>query len=218
MKKLQQVALVGAGKLTDSPLARLRNLGSHLGPVKAPSLRVASRIANTLRAGYAVDGYAGFESCPLVLISVPGRLLASTVDELALAPFSWLGKLAVLCSNEAGCNELAPLAELGAVTGSLACVPGSDDQWFVLEGSKLVERSLRPLIVGRGERVTLIGTSQKNHYLSALACLSARLSPLLQEASESLKHAQVPNLKTVAIIEKQVSRTMRSYFRSGKPA
>ena len=54
MRKGQSVGLIGAGKITDSPLERMWALRERLGPVKASSMRVASRIANSLRAGHPV--------------------------------------------------------------------------------------------------------------------------------------------------------------------
>jgi hypothetical protein len=71
MKKAQSVGLIGTGSLTDSPLTRFRWLSERLGPVKSASYRVASRIANMLRAGHPVKDYVEFESCELILICVP---------------------------------------------------------------------------------------------------------------------------------------------------
>ncbi len=51
MVKAKILGLVGAGKFSDSPLSRMLLAGNGLGPVKAPSLRVASRIANTVWGG-----------------------------------------------------------------------------------------------------------------------------------------------------------------------
>ena len=71
MKKAQSVGLIGTGSLTDSPLTRFWWLSERLGPVKSASYRVASRIANMLRAGRPVKDYAEFESCDLILVYVP---------------------------------------------------------------------------------------------------------------------------------------------------
>src|SRR5437660_9487619 len=98
MSRRQQVGLIAAGKLTDSPLVRMWALRERLGPVKASSMRVASRIANSLRAGHPVGDYEKFEGCGLILISVPDALLPKIVAELSTQPLTWADKTLVLCS------------------------------------------------------------------------------------------------------------------------
>lgn len=216
MKKPLQVALVGAGSFGDSPLARVSGLAEILGPVKAPSLRVASRIANNLRAGRAVPDYREFEGCPVVLISVPDPMAAAIISEMARAGLDWTGKVVVLCSNRLGMKELSPLCQLGAVTGSLAVVSGFESHWYLLEGERPVERQIRPMLVKPSVRVTLIASGEKGRYISGLDSVASQFVPLLVKAVDSLRLAGLGNTEAFAILEKQLLRTVRSYFRSGK--
>ena len=85
MKKAQSVGLIGTGSLTDSPLTRFWWLSERLGPVKSASYRVASRIANMLRAGHPVKDYAEFESCALILVCVPEETVPQVVSEMISA-------------------------------------------------------------------------------------------------------------------------------------
>jgi predicted short-subunit dehydrogenase-like oxidoreductase (DUF2520 family) len=214
MKKPPRVALIGAGKFSNSPVTRMRNLNAQLGPVKAPSLRVASRISNSLRAGHPVSDYRQFEHSELILVSVPDDMLASILAELAASLYSWQQKTVVACSDEACSGHLSDLAALGAATGTLAMVPGYEDRWCLVEGEKAVERQLRPVL---GElRVTHIDASQKQHYLQALTAMAGQFMPCLRHASEALRNAGIPSPEVNEIVERQVTRTMRSYFRSGK--
>src|SRR5713226_1554409 len=114
MNKAQPVALIGAGKFTDSPATRFWGLRDLLGPVKATSYRVASRIANHLRAGHPVKDYEEFESCSLVLLCVPDEAVAARAAELAACGFSWKEKAVVLCSTWLDGGELHQLAQAGA--------------------------------------------------------------------------------------------------------
>jgi hypothetical protein len=216
MKKPPRVALIGAGKFALSPITRMRHLGPQLGPVKAPSLRVASRIANSLRAGHPVSGYDEFEQCELILISVPDDALASVLSDLGACVESRCPKVVVACGERACCQQLTDLASLGASTGTLAMVPGFEDRWFLVEGDKAVERQLRPLLADL--RVTVIGAFQKQRYLEALAGAAGEFVPCLRKVTEGLKSTGIPSPEANEIIERQVSRTMRSYFRSGKPS
>src|SRR5437763_16682721 len=107
MKKDQWIGLIGAGKITDSPLVRMWALRERLGPVKAPSVRVASRISNSLRAGHPVVDYQEFDDCALILISIPDSLVPKIVAELLPQPLTWCNKAVVLCSPLLGTNDLS---------------------------------------------------------------------------------------------------------------
>src|SRR5689334_14150914 len=106
MKKPKSVALIAAGNLADSPVSRLWGLPERLGPVKSVSYRLASRMANSLRAGHAAKDYAEVGDCELILISVPDEMLAATTAELASAGISWAGKAAVIASALLDSSEL----------------------------------------------------------------------------------------------------------------
>ncbi len=216
MKKPPRVALVVAGSFSESPLARASGLVDSLGPVKASSLRLASRIANKLPAGRAVVDYQEFEACPVVLVNVPDEMSRAIISEMALAGIDWTGKVVVLCSNRLGVAELSRLGQLGAATGSLAVVSGFESQWYLLEGEKSVERQIRPMLVQRGVRVTMIASGEKARYASALDAVGSELGPVLKKASDSLKIAGLANAEALAILENQLLSTLRSYFRSGK--
>src|SRR5260370_13061866 len=96
MKKAKSVALIGAGKLSGSPVSEFWRLSDRLGPVKAPSFRLASRIANRLRAGHPVRDYAEFDSCRLILVSVPHAILPAVVGAVPSARICSRNKSSVL--------------------------------------------------------------------------------------------------------------------------
>ena len=83
MKKPPPVALICAGKLTDGPLMRFRGLPEQLGPVMSTSLRLASRVVNTLRAGNPASGYDAFADSNVILLSVHDAAAPDFVWELA---------------------------------------------------------------------------------------------------------------------------------------
>jgi hypothetical protein len=218
MKKLQRVALVGAGKFTDSPLGDLRGLRDRLGPVKASSLRLASRIVNTLRAGHAVSDFEQFKDCQMVLISVPDAALGSTLAELAAAPIHWKRTIAILYSSALGACDLAPLASLGAHACSLTELPGFESNWFALECERSSETALRPLFAQPGTRLLTIPPGRKPLLVGALACTGPLLLPVFMAASEALKDAGVPSSEAALLVERQVMRYVRGHFKSGRKA
>ncbi|MBZ5606850.1 MAG: hypothetical protein LAP38_01220 [Acidobacteriia bacterium] len=218
MKKAQSVALIGAGKLTDSSLARFWALSELLGPVKASSFRLASRIANRLRAGYPVKDCSEFDACRLILICVPDRSVKGVVAELCSAPIHWPRKAVVLCSTWLDSMELRPLAARGASVGSLSTIPGFDDTRYLVEGDRLAVLESRRLVEHGERRAVAIERQLKPLFLTALTCTGSLLVPLLMAASESLRHAGVPSAASAAILEKQLSQSLRSYVRGGRRA
>jgi predicted short-subunit dehydrogenase-like oxidoreductase (DUF2520 family) len=215
MKKAQSVGLIGTGNLTDSPLTRFWFLKERLGPVKSASFRVASRIANMLRAGRPVKDYAEFENCDLILVCVPDEKVAQIVSEMAASGISWRGRAVVLCSAWLDSDELQALSALGAAVGSLSPIPGFDDDRYLVEGDPLAIRRAKSLVEYRDRRAVSIDRPLKPFYLAALTCTGTILFAVLHVASESLRLARIPSALGATILERQLSRGLRAYLKGG---
>jgi predicted short-subunit dehydrogenase-like oxidoreductase (DUF2520 family) len=228
MKKAQLVGLIGAGSLTDSPLTRFWWLSERLGPVKSASYRVASRIANMLQGGHPVKDYAEFESCALILVCVPEETVPRVVSEMATAGISWRGKAVVLCSTWLDSGDLRQLSAQGAAVGSISPIPGfpiqgspiqgSSDERYLVEGDPLAIRQVKSLVEYRERRAVAIERSLKPFYLAALTCTGTLLFALLRVAFESLQLAAVPPGLSATLLERQLTRTLRSYVKGGRRA
>ena len=218
MKKRPPVALVSAGNLTDSPLTRFWGLPARLGPVKAFSLRIASRMSNTLRAGHPVKTYDEFDDCSLVLLCLPDDAVPATVAELANSGVSWNNKAAVLCSTYLDGRELHKLATLGASVGSIAAIPGFEDRRYLVDGDRLVVREMKSVVEHRATRIIPIETAMKPLFLAGLTCCGPLLFSLLVAAAECVQGAGIPAADVAAIIERQVERTARAYLKAGRKA
>ena len=216
MKKAKSVALIGAGKLTDSPLSRFYWLSDRLGPVKSSSYRLASRIANYLRAGHPVKSFEDFHASDLILLCVPERMLPRIVQELAASPVDFKGKAVVLCSLWLDSSELRPLSARGAAVGSICTIPGFNDLRYLLEGDRMAVLRSRNLVEHRDRRVVTIERTLKPFYLAALTCTGSVFYSILMAAAESLRHAGVTPAISASILEKQVGRTLRSFVRAGR--
>src|SRR6266850_8484306 len=143
MKKAKSVALIAAGRLTGSDICGFGRLSDRLGPVMAPSFRLASRIANSLRAGHPVRDYAEFDSCSPIVVSVPDAIVPAVVNEIASANICWRNKAIVLCSALLDSGELSVLAERGASIGSISAIPGFEDPRYLVEGDRLAILELK---------------------------------------------------------------------------
>lgn len=216
--KPESIGLVGAGKFADAALFRALRLTGRLGPVKAPSVRLASRIANTLRAGHPVADYDEFDRCSLILLRVADGLVPDVVAGLSSQSFRWDRKAVVLCSPHGGSEQLNRLAALGAHAGSLCSIPGFEQHWILVEGDRLVETQILLLVDTQSTRLTAIQPLSKPFYRAALACTGSLFGSMLNTASEALEHAGVPAAHVRSILEKQIERSARNYFKAGKKA
>jgi predicted short-subunit dehydrogenase-like oxidoreductase (DUF2520 family) len=218
MKKAKSVGLIGTGNLTDSPLTRFWSLPERLGPVKSSSYRLASRIANMLRAGHPVKDYADFESCILILVCVPEENVSQAVSEMLSSGISWRGKAVVLCSTWLDSSALRDLSAHGASVGSISPIPGFDDQRYLVEGDPLAIRQSKSLVEHRDRRVVAIERSLKPFYLASLTCTGSLLFALLRVASEALHHAGIPPALSATLLESQIARELRSFLKGGRRA
>jgi hypothetical protein len=218
MKKAKSLALIGAGKLTGSPVSGFWRLSDRLGPVKSPSFRLASRIANSLRAGHPVRDYAEFDSCSLIVVSVPDAILPAAIKEIAAANICWRNKAIVLCSASLDSGELSVLAERGASIGSISAIPGFEDPRYLVEGDRLAVLEAKRLVENGARRIVAIQRSLKPFYLAALTSTGSLLFALLLAASESLRQAGISASDSATILERQLHKTWRSHVKAGRKA
>ena len=216
MKKARQVALIASGKFTDSPVTRLLRLYDRLGPVLSPSYRVASRLANSLRAGHPVKGYTEVDACRLIVISVPDEKLPQMVNELASSGICWDGKVVMLCSTWLGSCELEMLAARGAAVGSISPIPGFEDSWYLVEGDKLAIQETKRLVQRGQRRLVTIERHRKPFYLASLTCTGSLIFALLVAAAEALRHAGVTQVEAGEMLERHCQKTLRSYRKAGR--
>jgi hypothetical protein len=209
MRKPRLAALLASGNAAASPVLRALAAAQAIGPVASTSLRVASRIANTMRAGRAVASVDAFEACHVVLISVPHPAVDAAVAQLAAAPFEWKHHTVILIGDDG--EPLAPLRELGAGTAVITTMPGFEDRLFVLEGARAALRELRSLI-GRRARVELIPPGARVRFDAAVILAMHALFPMLVAADDAFATTGLPQRLTDPALEKAVQRALRAWM------
>ena len=214
MTKARSVALVCAGQISRSGLVRLPALAEQLALVKSSHLRQASRAANALRAGKAVSTYEELAKAKTFLINVPGEEMTQTIASLANARIKWRGKSVILCDSTFGSEALEPLEMLGASPGSFLAIDGFQDRRFVIEGGTMALRAMLRLLK-RGDATTIeIDRGLKEQFLSGLALVNLLPIPLLAAALDCFRGAGVPLYQAQSIVEVQLNRSMRGYFKA----
>ena len=191
MKVCKRAGLVGAGGVNQSFLARMPALLGRLGPVKGSTLRVSRRIANGLRAGFAVSDYAELQPCEWIWIFVPEGTLDRVVADLA-AEVAMPGKMVVLCDVLRDSLGPSPMRTAGARLATINCVPESDEQVFVAEGHPAVIAELRKHLAVEGRKLIELRPAAKTLYLSGVHMGAHLLMPWIAGAVESFRAAGFP--------------------------
>jgi predicted short-subunit dehydrogenase-like oxidoreductase (DUF2520 family) len=181
--------------------------------VKASSLRVASRVANTLRAGAAVTGYENLAHCPNLVISA-GTRLPRVIAELSAAKLKWKGRTVLVCGNVSGSSDLPALAAKGASIGSLDVAGVFDPPRFVVEGDAEAVKLARVLMPDRG-RLFEIAKDTKTLYSSGVTIAASLLAPTAAAGVQCLRRAGMPLRDAVLIVEKTIAGSLRAYVKAG---
>ncbi len=208
-------ALAAAGAISRSFLGRVPGLSRQLGPVASTSYRLASRIANSLRAGTAVRSAAELQESAIVLICVPGGSPARLVDAAFLRALDWTQKVVLACDCQDDPESASALREHGAAVGSLTSLAGLPDR-FIVEGDsaavrlgKLIVQSLRAHAIEIPRQHLLL-------FQSALTLSGSLFTPLLEVAIECLRQSGLEQPQASKLAESLFEHSLRGYTRAGR--
>lgn len=213
MSRSPSLALVASGPTRHNLVARLSRLVPLLGPVKAPSLRTASRIANSLRAGWPARNWTDLAGADIVIIAMPSaRMFARTVAEMALLQEFWRGKIVVAADTPHGRQGLMPLVCQGAIAASLLSLDTVPPA-FILDTDRRTGARLRRLIREAGG-LTIEASEQA---YSAVANLThENLPALFHSAMTVLRQSGIESGAARRLMEVHFHQALRSYLRAGR--
>ena len=207
-------ALVGGGRISDALIARIPTLKRDLGPIASSRYRLASRIANTLKAGYAVRTYSELNEENLILLCVPRQQVGSTVEALARA-MEWRGR-SILLLGEGGSVRLAPLRADGASTASIHELKGLSPRRFIGEGDSKAFRQARRLVGGMGARLERIDKGKLDLYRAAQSFGTSLVAPLIDAAAGCLREAGMGKAAARKVAAGIFEQSVRAYAHSGR--
>jgi hypothetical protein len=208
--KALRAGLICAGGVSKSFIARLPALLRTVGPVKATSLRVARRIANSLRAGHPVEDYATLNRCALIWIALPEAALDRVLRELS-SEISISGKMMVICGTARSSTGLC------AGSATLDAIPG-DEHTLVAEGDADALRELRRLASAERRRLIEIPAAAKSSYLAGVHLASDLLLPYVDAAVEMLRASGFSRSQATQIAEGLGTGVLRAYAKAGRKA
>jgi predicted short-subunit dehydrogenase-like oxidoreductase (DUF2520 family) len=186
------ISIVGAGRVGATLGKRLRQLGWRIGAVVTRSARTSRAAVRAIGAGVPRARLASDAlSSNLILVTPPDDTLAEVARELArVGGRACRGKIFLHTSGALDRGVLAPLARLGAATGSLhpmqtfsgGNVPKLEGVTFAVEGDAKALRAAKQIARSLGGVPVVIAGRDKPAY-HATAVLAAGSGFALLEAA-----------------------------------
>jgi len=213
--------VLGAGAVGASLVGRLPSRTRDLGPVSASSYRVASRIANTLRAGYPVRTADELNAVPGVLFHAPPDHAAGLLGILEKAAIDWKGKALVFCDcviDQAVRQRFKVRGASTAVVRQFA-IPGR----IIVEADRgsaarsdvalqTVHRIARELRM----KAVPIAPGSEHAFDAAMTLGSAAITPLIDRAAALLRDAGIRGIEAAQLASSLFEQTARDFAHSGK--
>jgi len=208
------VGLIAAGPVSPA-LARLPGLHAQLGPVTAASLRVASRIANGLKAGHHATPQK-MDAASLILVSGPESALPALLELAHSTGLDWSKRAIVLFDSHLDSHDLAAFAQLGAEVASLDPLEGFTDLRFCGEGNPLALRKLKRFLTGCQSYLYVLEPGKKQVFLAGLAFTGTLATPLLAAAVDCFRKAGLDSKDAAVIAERTLLHTIRAWQKAGR--
>lgn len=209
-----EYGLIGAGAVNASLIGRIPGKARALGPVAASSYRVASRIANMLRAGNAVRSADELDSVRVILFHAPPDQMESLTGLLRAADIRWAGKSLIICDCEDAGAAGLQFRTLGASVALLrgSGIPGR----MLVEGTAPAVSHANGFARGLRMKAVQIGPGCEGAFDAAILLGSGALTPLIDHAANLFRQCGVRDTDAVKMAAAVFEQTARDYAHSGK--
>lgn len=193
------VSIVGAGRVGKTLAKRLRSLGWRIGAIVTRSRATARTAAQAIGAGsphvfpsrrsHEASVLAAILPANVVLITTPDESISDVVHVLSHAGGRvWRGKIVLHTSGALDRSVLAPLARLGAATGSLhpmqtftgRGVPKLAGVTFAIEGDARALGAARSMARQLGGIPVRVASADKPAYHATAVLAAGSLFPLIE--------------------------------------
>ena len=210
--KHKTAGLICAGGVSQSFFARLPSALAAVGPVFSSSLRIARRMANSLRAGRAVDDFALLEHCDVIWIVLADARFDRIVRDRAHRRLC--GKRVIVCgstrASELFAGFFASIATLNAVDQA--------ERIFVAEGSQDALDVVRTVMCRDRRKLIEIAPSAKPLALAGFQFARELGLPYVAAGVETLRAAGFTRRDAADIAGRLSNAAAQSYARAGARA
>jgi hypothetical protein len=209
-----EYGVIGAGALSKSLVGHLPRKSRQIGPVVGVSFRVASRIANSLRAGYAARSADELNSLPVILFHAPDVQVRNIAALLERAQIDWSNKALIFCDCEAPVALIDRFRALGASTAVA--------RQFGISGTIMVEGAAPALM--RAHRIAAdlrlraieITPGSGDVFAAALTLATAAQTPLIHRATGMMRACGLRDKAAVQLATMLFEQTAQEYGHSGR--
>lgn len=205
--------LICAGGVAQSFLARWPEALAAIGPVKASSLWVARRLANSLGAGRPVESFRDLAGSDPIWIALPERSLSGAIRDLAQA-VPLRGTTVLLCDSLRGS---AGFEIPGARVVTLSAIE-PEERLIAAEGDPGALRDLRRLASRGGRRLIELHPGSKALFLAGIHFATHLTLPCAAAAVETLRAAGFSRADATAVAAMLGTRSFRAYSKGGERA
>lgn len=206
--------VIGAGALSKSLIAHLPRKARQIGPVAGVSFRVASRMTNSLRAGYAARSASELNAMPVILFHAPDPQVRLLAELLEAANLDWKEKSLIFCD----CEVPVPILERFRVLGATTAVA----RQFGIGGAVMVEGTAQALSwslrIASELRLKAIQIKPgaSDVFAATLTLATAALTPLVNRAADLLRTTGLRDKDAVTMATALFVQTIQGYGHSGK--
>jgi len=211
-----RLALVTAGLHNGTLLARNPGLCRQLGPVIGPSIRLASRCTNALRAGYAVREWNDVAPFPAWLFSAPNDRVDGLVGAALASGIDVHGHIIILTDTRSDSGALGPLRDAGAATASILSIGPPEKEEYLLEGDNQAVRRARSWLQSAGLRVHVVSHATRRLFGAVTALTSNVTLALLDAAIRCLRDSGISNAAARDLLSKAVGHPIQASLRAGR--
>lgn len=206
--------VLGAGAVAKSLVGRLPSKARDLGPVSAVSYRVASRIANTLRAGHPVRTAVELNDAAVVLFHAPPEQTEILLQLLEKAEIKWAGRALIFCDCDEPAAARSHFEGLGASTAVARQfgIPGR----MALAGSGAALAAAHRIARELKLRAVEILPHAMDTFDAAVTLGNAAITPLIDCAASLLRQAGIRDAEAAKLASALFLQTARDYAHSGK--
>jgi len=193
---VRTISIIGAGRVGRALGKRLRERGWRIGAVVTRSKRTARAAVRAIGGGTARSRITGdVLEADLILLGTPDDVLRTVVRWLAkIGASKCKGKVTLHTSATLDRTVLAPLARLGAATGSLhpmqafggKVIPKLSGVVFAIEGDRQARRTAQSIARSLGGVTVAIDTGDKPIYHAAAVLAAGSAYPLIETGVQML--------------------------------
>jgi predicted short-subunit dehydrogenase-like oxidoreductase (DUF2520 family) len=224
----ETLSIVGAGRVGRALGRHLHELGWRVGSVTTRSITTARAAVRAVGAGHpTVRLTRRVAASEVVLIATPDRAIGDVAANLAgFGSHEWRGRVVLHTSGALDSSVLAPLADIGAATGSIHPMqtfgsqgtPDLAGRMFGIEGSPAALKVARKMSHQMGGVAVRLSGTNKAAYHAAGSFACSHVLTLMEAAARLLMAQGFTHRQAVAALLPLTRQTLDNFERVGPRA